>query len=82
MDTNMDKIWTNAFSAQKRNSLISERVPVSLGKRDEIPLLLSVLHSNGHGDGSANHGVVAHRRLRLRKDADQSPQALDFTAFE
>ena len=23
-------------------------------------LLGGVLHSNGHGDGSANHGVVAH----------------------
>ena len=23
-------------------------------------LLLRILHSNGHGDGRANHGVVAH----------------------
>ena len=46
----------------------------------DFALLGGILHS--HSDGSANHGVVAHRRLRLREDADQSPQTLDFTAFE
>ena len=44
----------------------------------DFALLGGVLHSHSHGDGRA----VAHRRLRLREDADQSPQALDFTAFE
>jgi len=48
----------------------------------DFALLGGVLHSHSHGDGSANHGVVAHRRLRLRERADQCPQALDFTAFE
>ena len=47
-----------------------------------LQLLGGILHSNGHGDGRANHGVVAHRRLRLRESADQSPQTLDITVFE
>ena len=46
----------------------------------DFALLGGILHS--HSDGSANHGVVAHRRLRLREGADQSPKTLDFTDFE
>ena len=46
----------------------------------DFALLGGVLHS--HSDGSADHGVVAHRRLRLREEANQSPQTLDFTAFD
>ena len=53
----MDK---RPFQHKKGTPSFLREFPVSVFKRDEIPLLLSVLNSNGHGDGSANHGVVAH----------------------
>ena len=71
-------MWTNVQTDKKGT-------PSFLRKFLEIldfALLGGVLHSHSHGDGSADHGVVAHRRLRLREDANQSPQALDFTGFE
>lgn len=48
-------------------------------KPGETCLLGGVLHS--HGDGRADHGVVAFRRLRLRVGTTNKSKSFDFPDF-
>ena len=78
VDTRVDKMWTKGKIDTKKEL---PHFWESSCKRWNC-LLLSVLHSNGHGDGSANHGVVALGSLCLQQRANRNLEPLEFTTFK